>query len=262
MSQQCQHRTKPTALLAVLTLAAIHLVFWGLPEIFETWNARTQDRLFVLRANTETRRPPYDSTVVHIDLNDRSLAALQKQTATYYIQRADYARVTRNLTAAKVAAQAYDFIFVAPTTNEADRPLIEALQTAGNVYLGLSFRPSSQVSTAPTAIQLEDLKYLERIKWHVGEAQDIAALPATGTPTLSFPQLADAARGLGYLNAQPDRDGVYRRIPAGTLRRCPLSQHAVPRRLRLSRRSARTNFRPTRRPHPAARCRPPTRIQT
>jgi CHASE2 domain-containing sensor protein len=146
-------------------------------------------------------------------LNDRSLAALQKQTATYYIQRADYARVTRNLTAAKVAAQAYDFIFVAPTTNEADRPLIEALQTAGNVYLGLSLRPSSQVSTAPTAIQLEDLKYLERTKWHVGEAQDIAALPATGTPTLSFPQLADAARGLGYLNAQPDRDGVYRRIP-------------------------------------------------
>ena len=83
MSQDRQHRTKPTALLAVLTLAAIHLVFWGLPEIFEAWNARTQDRLFVLRANTETRRPPYDSTVVHIDLNDRSLAALQKQTATY-----------------------------------------------------------------------------------------------------------------------------------------------------------------------------------
>jgi adenylate cyclase len=32
-------------------------------------------------------------------------------------------------------------------------------------------------------------------------------------PLLTFPALASAARGLGYLNLKPDRDGVFRRLP-------------------------------------------------
>jgi hypothetical protein len=49
-----------------------HLCFWLLPNVFEIWNAQTIDQLFVLRDRVEWLRPPYDNTIVHVDLDNNT----------------------------------------------------------------------------------------------------------------------------------------------------------------------------------------------
>ena len=85
-------------------------------------------------------KPPYDGTVVHIDLNDTAI----QQLKTYYLTRSQYARVIRNLAGMRVAAQAYDLIFAAGTSQADDQAIIGATREAGNVYFGMAFALGSR----------------------------------------------------------------------------------------------------------------------
>src|SRR5262245_65184043 len=131
-------QSRPWYLMLVLVGSAwlaAYLCFWLLPAVFETWNAQTVDQLFVLRDSTERLRPPYDDTVVHIDLDNSTIQGMK----TFYLERAHFAQAVRTLAAVGVAAQAYDFIFAAPLKNvEEDQTFIDATREAGNVYFGLA----------------------------------------------------------------------------------------------------------------------------
>ena len=81
-----------TLLLAGSGWLAAYLCFWLLPTVFETWNAQTVDQLFVLRDSSERLRPPYDDTVVHIDLDNSTIQGLQ----TFY-RALGFAQVVRTL---------------------------------------------------------------------------------------------------------------------------------------------------------------------
>ena len=131
-------KTRPWSSILVLAGSAwlvAHLCFWLLPNVFETWNAQTIDQLFVLRDRVERLRPPYDNTIVHVDLDNNTIQAMQ----TFYLDRGHYAQAVRNLATMGVAAQAYDFIFAARSKDaEEDQAFIDATQAAGQVYFGLA----------------------------------------------------------------------------------------------------------------------------
>jgi adenylate cyclase len=190
---------------------AAYLCFWLLPNVFETWNAQTVDQLFILRDSSERLRPPYDDTVVHVDLDNSTIQGMQ----TFYLERAHFAQAVRTLAAMGVAAQAYDFIFAAPLKNvEEDQAFIDATQQAGNVYFGLAMtlgnkgQPSRQ---QPSLAQ--DKRYVEQTVWPLAVQGDLSAWYVGTDPVSTFYDLAIAARGLGYLSSTADRDGTLRRLP-------------------------------------------------
>ena len=199
-----------TVLLVVVSFAVSHLCFWILPNLFVPWNAQAVDQFFLIRSTSEGLQVPYDSTVVHVDLNDASIQELDN----FYLNRSHHAQVIRNLDAMGVSAQLYDLIFAARSQEADDRALMGAVASAGHVYFGMAFDLRGREGESLRQPQSEaHTQYLERTKWNVILADDASGLFTGARPLITFPELASASRGLGYLNAQPDRDGVYRRVP-------------------------------------------------
>ena len=199
-----------TIVLILSSFITAHLFFWILPDVFERWNDHTIDQLFWFRSSLENLRPPYDDTIVHVDLNDTSI----QQLSNFYLNRSHHAQVINNLAAMEVSVQLYDFIFAAPSNDEDDTKLKDAAIKAGNVYFGLAFElvkgtPPKQAD----ANRATQLKYLESTKWKVAVEGDASKFYAGVNPLITFPTLASASKGLGYLSLKSDRDGVFRRVP-------------------------------------------------
>ncbi|MGB5423978.1 MAG: SpoIIE family protein phosphatase [Desulfobacterales bacterium] len=201
---------KVTLLWIGCAFLAAHLLFLIFPNVFEAWNEQTTDRILSLKAKSKRFRSSYDGMVVHVDLNNTSLHALDN----YYLDRSHHAQVIRNLAAMNVRIQMYDFIFAGPTDNEKDSKLIRATKQAGNVYFGMAFRLKSSKSSQNDLSGDETiLKSLDNTKWQIENNRGSEQFYVGDIPLLTFSQLADVSPGTGYLNLKPDTDGVFRRLP-------------------------------------------------
>ena len=101
----------------------------------------------------------------------------------------------------------FNYLFDASSVNE---NLISTVSIANNVYYGYSFQFDSQQSEQPGAPNQDILPFRLEIT-NIGEsdpkvfqAQDVR-MPARKYLT--------TARGIGFANTLPDRDGIFRRIP-------------------------------------------------
>jgi adenylate cyclase len=198
-----------SAALLAAVLVGTHLLHWLLPGLFEPLAARVTDRFFGLRSGIESLRPAYDGTVVHVDIDDRSL----REREDFYLDRADHARLVRNLGRAGIAAQFHDVVFAAPGPPAEDRELEEATAEAANTYYGMAVGLSAgRAGTLPPDPDPAFDSVRERIWWRP-EVTDAARLPEASRYLVTYPRLAAASRGLGFLDVVPDRDGVYRRVP-------------------------------------------------
>ncbi len=201
---------RATLLLTAGALVVTYLCFLLLPELFESWNAKAFDRLFQFRSSSGHFSPAYDDTVVHVDLTDSSIERLQN----FYLTRIHHAQAIQNLASMDIAAQLYDFIFAAKTNAREDSALIEATRKAQDVYFGLAFRLShSQGKTDATRRNKITQDYLDGTMWSVGLEGNAKDFYLGTSPLITFPQLARASRGLGYLSLRMDGDGVFRRLP-------------------------------------------------
>ena len=201
---------KITIFWIAISFIATHLCFWLLPKNFETWNEQTIDRFLLVGSNSKIFQPRYDDTIVHIDLNNTSIQALNN----YYLSRDHHAQVIRNLAAMKVSLQMYDFIFAAPKDKKTDNQLIESTRSAGNVYFGAAFRLG--MTADPDQGEPWDAsvhKYLDMSKWKVAVDDDFDDFFVGKNPLITFPALARASQGLGFLNLTTDWDGAFRRLP-------------------------------------------------
>ena len=197
-------------ILVIGSLIVTQICFWFLPNVFESWNLRVVDQLFVLRSNTEKFRPYYDDTIVHVDLNNTSI----QQLKDFYLNRSHHAQLIQNLSAMNVGVQLYDFIFAAPSDYVQDGALINAASEAGNVYFGLAFELENGKQARQRAPATEGVrKYLEKTMWKVTVEGDPSDFYSGGNALLSFSSLASASKGLGFLNITSDPDGVFRRAP-------------------------------------------------
>ncbi|NQT56227.1 MAG: CHASE2 domain-containing protein, partial [Desulfobacteraceae bacterium] len=103
-----------TVFLLVGSFIAANLCFWLLPNLFETWNAKTIDRLFLFRSTSDRLRPYYNDIIVHVDINNTTI----QQLNNYYLNRSHHAQLISNLAAMNVSAQLYDFIFAARSNDK------------------------------------------------------------------------------------------------------------------------------------------------
>ena len=155
-----QRLNRSLLFLIVISFLASHLCFSLLPGIFETFNAKAFDSLFLFR--TKYPRPSYDDTIVHVDLNNTTIRDLNN----YYLNRSHDARIIRNLSAMNVAAQLYDVVYAARKNETRDRELITATAEAGNVYLGMTFNELIKDTKTRqfNSVNEQDMKYLEKTK--------------------------------------------------------------------------------------------------
>ena len=188
-----------------------HICFWILPNLFETWDKKAIDRLFLFRSSSSYFQPKYDGTIVHVDISDTSL----KRLKTFYLDRSHYAWVMRNLAKMNVSAQMYDFIFAARSDQVEDRALINATKEAGNVYFGLAFNLEKKGGQKSQQLKRDskEVGYLELTEWNVVVDGDPNDLYKGIKSLITFPGLASVSKGLGYLNLKTDPDGVNRKIP-------------------------------------------------
>jgi serine phosphatase RsbU (regulator of sigma subunit)/CHASE2 domain-containing sensor protein len=188
----------------------MYLLHGLLPGATGTWNHRLHDRIFQFRSASETFRPPYDDTVVHVDINQSTLQRLNRR----HLDRHHHARAVANLGAMGTHAQLYDFVFASKRSAKEDRQLVEAARRAGNTYFGLVFlfeqaRSKDGSSSEASATR----QYLAATHWEIPVVGRPDAIPEAVDAIITFPELAVAAQGLGSLNLRYDADGVYRRYP-------------------------------------------------
>ncbi len=192
-----QKKLRVLILLLLGSFIAARVCFLLLPNIFEIWNSQTLDQLFVFRSASEKLRPSYDSTVVHVDLNNSSMQKLKK----FYLNRSHYARLIRNLSSMGVSTQVFDFIFAARADQKGDDALIHATEEAGNVYFGMVFelwhrdQPRRKQPGQPS-----EIRYLDQTKWKVAVEGNSQKLYLGENPMITFLDLASASRGLGSLS--------------------------------------------------------------
>ncbi len=210
MSTTRARRLRAGIVAAGAALLLVHLLQWLLPNVIDTWNHRIHDRLFRFRAASQTFRPVYDDTVVHVDINQSTLQRLNRRR----IDRRHHARAIVNLKSMGTTAQLYDFVFASERSPLEDRELVEAAQAAGNTYFGLvlllermRFHKTANASVASAR------HYLKATGWQIHTAADPNDIPEAVDAIVTFPRLAQVSRGLGSLNLQYDTDGVYRRYP-------------------------------------------------
>ncbi len=194
---------------AIAAFGIVQLIFQLLGGLFETWNSQVFDRFFLFRSSISSLKPPYDGTVVHIDLNDTAI----QQMKTYYLTRSQYGQMIRNLAAMRVAAQAYDLIFAAGTNQADDQAIITATRDAGNVYFGMAIELGSKSGALPGRTAPDIHEYLDHTKWAVKVEGVSEELYSGAKPIITFPPLAEVSRGIGFLSLKADRDGVIRRMP-------------------------------------------------
>lgn len=197
---------RPTVVLIVIAVATAHLAFVLLPDLFDAWNWRALDRLFVLRSRSAKLQPAYDATIVHVDLNDTTMRDLG-----FDVRRRDFARAVDTLRAAGTAAQAYDFVFAARAGDEDDDRLIRAVTQANNAYFGAALILSSQAEYSRHLAETSD--QTPSNAWSIAIEDRPEDVPSATGALSTFPALASASQGLGFLNATADPDGVYRRVP-------------------------------------------------
>lgn len=210
LSTNNKQKLRATVFLILSSFLAAHLCFWLLPNVFEIWNAKAIDQLFMFRSSSKHFCPPYDHTIAHVDLNNTTIQRLNN----HYLDRSHFAKVVSNLASMHVSAQFYDFIFVTRLNKETDQSLIDATADAGNVYLGMAFelwqegKPHRKQARSP-----DETWYLDQTKWRVVVEGDPRAFYVGANSLLTFPELTSASRGLGSLSVKFDRDGVLRRVP-------------------------------------------------
>jgi sigma-B regulation protein RsbU (phosphoserine phosphatase) len=199
-----------TATWAAAIFAGAQLLFLLFSTPLALQDEQALDRFIALRAATEWAAPPYDGVVVHVDLNNTSLRMLNDP----HIDRGHHARLIHNLAAMKTAAIMYDFVFAGASAPPDDRELISAVRQAGNVFVGMVFRlgqPGSPDRGLPADEKTQRL--LDLAAWRIPVALDGAGFFRGMDPIATFADLSAVSRGIGYLSLNPDKDGVFRRIP-------------------------------------------------
>jgi adenylate cyclase len=199
-----KRRAASAGLLIAASFCLSHFLFWILPTVFESWDRQTVDRLFLLRA---TLHPPaYDSSILHVDIANSSIKALG-----YYFPRRYYADAINVLSRMNCSAIAFDIIFAQRIQPFDDSLLIGSTKASGCTYFPVAF--SLGDTTLNNVSESSDIvRYLDSTSWSL-DARNVDDFYRAGSTLLTWHELAQVARGVGFISVQADPDGVFRRVP-------------------------------------------------
>jgi serine phosphatase RsbU (regulator of sigma subunit) len=210
LSTASRLRRRGAVFAAAGALILVHALALVAPETVALWSEQIADRFLVFGAAWSLGRASYDGTLVHVDLNNTSLRALEN----YHPDRADHARVVESLARAGVGLLMADFVYAGPTAAEKDRALAAALGRSGRAVLGIVLRlVEDESERVPEIEDPAAREYLRRTKWSLFIPPEGPQLFSGTDPLVSLAEIAEASRGAGFLTLAPDRDGVVRRLP-------------------------------------------------
>jgi adenylate cyclase len=193
-------RLAAVGLLALACAAAVRVI--AAPAI-STADARLIDRIMEWR-NHRQAAGPHDR-IVHIDLDDRSAQVFLTGDAG----RDEFAAVMRTMAGAGVSAQVYDFVFAGRSAS-GDERLADAARSSPHVYAGMVFGFEGRTLRKSAA----DGEAGEGAPpWAIAPAAANGDVPSAVSALLPFGGFARSVTGLGFLNVEPDPDGVFRTIP-------------------------------------------------
>lgn len=199
-----KRRAASAGLLIVASFCLSHFLFWILPTVFESWDHQTVDRLFLLRAKLYP--PAYDSSILHVDIANSSI-----KTLGYYFPRRYYGDAINVLSRMNCSAIAFDIIFAQRVQPFDDSLLIGSTKASGCTYFPVAF---SLGDTALNGVSESSdiVRYLDSTAWSL-DARDVGDFYKAGATLLTWHELAQAARGIGFISVESDPDGVFRRVP-------------------------------------------------
>ena len=183
--------------LAALALAALEIFFLhGLHPL--------ENRLLDTFVRAHAARLAPDPGIVIVDIDEKSLAAMQKEAGRFPWPREVYADLVNGLAAQKPRAIVFDLMFSEPDRfrPESDRAFIEAVAPLGNVYFPMLKLDRRDDANGVSAAELGPLLGLVR---RPGADPDtrIAVVPPLALPS-------ELWRG-GPINFVEDADHVGRR---------------------------------------------------
>jgi len=185
-----------TAVLTTMALQSLH--FFSRIE-----SASFDHRVGFARSNTAI----HDDVVIVL-IDEKSLQDMSGQLGRFPWPRSAYRDIIDFFAAAGAQTLAFDILFTeqqeAGKDNESDKALIEATRQAGNVVhvMQVLYSPALQTSK-PLPDDLLSMQSFQAKKME-GEIYNDYLLPIDG--------LYQASKGIGFLEINPDRDGVYRRV--------------------------------------------------
>ena len=142
--------------------------------------------------------------IVLVSIDESSLEAFGR----WPWPRDRHGYVVRYLKRAGAKAVVFDLMFFEPDENaeEFDESFAQDVKAAANVYLPVLLREESDEEGQKAAL---------RFQLKIDRASAAATEPASSYRSLKLPipGLAQAARGLGFINLSADADGPTRRIP-------------------------------------------------
>lgn len=179
---------------AAVALLAVALSFLGPVEVVEL---KSLDHRVRLHADPAEASPD----IVLVAIDEASLEAFGR----WPWPRDRHGYLVQFLKEAGAKAIAFDILFMEPDRNEEefDLAFAEAVAGAGNVFMPFLLDRETLETAAGS-----DKAFIPLDRPEPGERGDVGA-PGFKLP---IPSLVEAARGLGFINFEPDPDGVSRRM--------------------------------------------------
>ncbi len=186
----------------ILVAGLISLLLWTRPPFLERVALRVEDTKFHVRTLLGADPEPSGKVVV-VAIDEKSVNELGR----WPWSRKVIARLIDDLSEARVVA--VDIVFSERESPESDEVLARSIERHGRVILGFFFRPSATQKEDPEALSL--LMESEFLRFKL--KSDTVGLLEPPYAELNIPEISRGALAFGYLNAEPDPDGIYRKYP-------------------------------------------------
>ena len=150
--------------------------------------------------------PAYDSSILHVDIANSTIRRLN-----YYFPRRYYGDVVTVLSRMNCSAVAFDIIFAQKIEPYDDSILVASTKSFGQVYFPVAFSLDDTTLNKGTVFS-DVARILDSTAWTL-DAADVGEFYNAGAMLLTWNDLANVARGIGFISVRPDADGVFRRVP-------------------------------------------------
>jgi adenylate cyclase len=164
------------------------------------------------RTRLAARPSEADKRIVIIDVDNSSYHGLQEKLGRWPWSRRVWTEVLRYISRGQPKAVGFDVMFGGEETPPVDQGFAKVIQNAGNVVLAYSFS-SGEIELGGADNNASKLDLLTREASPVtpntiGDLKDTQKI----LPNVPLDQLANAAAGLGTIDAALDSDGAARRV--------------------------------------------------
>jgi adenylate cyclase len=202
-------KEKPLAVAAAAVAAAAILEIWLLPalgiRIFPVL-APLDNRVLDFFVRRQAGKLAPDPDIVIVDIDEKSLAAMEKEAGSWPWPRSVHGELVKGLAAQKPKAIVFDILFAEPDRfrPEHDHVFNDEVGRVANVYLAMSrLPPEADPQGAPLA-EVASLLRISKTARAIPDARAALLVPS--------PEVVDPAHWrLGLIDFHEDEDGVGRR---------------------------------------------------